>query len=536
MKYHKKIVLSTSLITITVLLIVGLSIIRATSLGRSQGKQEEDYAWPGGRWTVAVVPNSRQYRDSSVPVLITRTTTSAQKGKDNAFEQVILWNRASKRIVEVKLRYSINEVKAPDTFLYQSPQLPLSLKNRKGENALKPDERRVVKVPDSKIAKLLKPLVKDGSVYGDFIITVSVSEVLFDDGTMWREEETVSLNHKANRFSTPCPNMVCKIPQNPSNPLICESADPTNPVNAANYPFYCYFFSGNCSIDNCPGEGQAYPDRDGDGVPADRDCNDDPGNRGAEMYPGATEICNDHIDNNCNGTIDCDDEDSCFGDPTCEIGSNNCPPDPIFVPCGAPYPETDCPVYMEHPCGATPVLVDVVGNGFQLTDAAHGVDFDINGNADRIKERLAWTAIGSDDAWLVLDRNGNGLIDSGRELFGNFTQQPQPPSGITPNGFNALAGYDKPEQGGNGDGMIDARDSIFSRLRLWQDTNHNGISEPGELHTLPDSGIAKLELDYKESKRTDQYGNQFRYRAKVKDARDAPVGRWAWDVFLVSAP
>jgi hypothetical protein len=57
-------------------------------------------------------------------------------------------------------------------------------------------------------------------------------------------------------------------------------------------------------------------------------------------------------------------------------------------------------------------------------------------------------------------------------------------------------------------------------------------SEPNELHTHPELGIALHELDYKESKRADEHGNAFRYRAKVKDVHDAQVGRWAWDVFL----
>ncbi|HEV3040636.1 MAG TPA: hypothetical protein VHA33_22925 [Candidatus Angelobacter sp.] len=185
----------------------------------------------------------------------------------------------------------------------------------------------------------------------------------------------------------------------------------------------------------------------------------------------------------------------------------------------------------------SPILIDTEGEGFHLTSAAKGVMFDIRGDGHPI--RIAWTASESHNAFLALP-GPDGLIHNGKELFGNFTPQP---ASAHPNGFLALAEFDKPEHGGNGDGVIDERDMIYSRLRLWIDANHDGISQPGELHSLRDLGIYSLALNYSESRKTDQFGNQFRYKARVnpgerRDRRDetesGEPGRWTYDVFFVA--
>jgi hypothetical protein len=177
----------------------------------------------------------------------------------------------------------------------------------------------------------------------------------------------------------------------------------------------------------------------------------------------------------------------------------------------------------------TPIVVDVAGDGFNLTNATNGVNFD-DGTGTLL--RTAWTAVNSGDAWLVLDRNGNGTIDDATELFGNAAPQPPVSGTELKNGFRSLREFDKPQNGGNGDEAIDARDSIFGSLRLWQDWNHNGISEFSELHSLPQSGLAAIDLDYKLFKRRDGNNNTFRYRSKVTDIHGNQMGRWVYDVFL----
>lgn len=181
-------------------------------------------------------------------------------------------------------------------------------------------------------------------------------------------------------------------------------------------------------------------------------------------------------------------------------------------------------------CDTSPVLISLDDGALQLTGPENGVVFDLD--ADGTPEQTGWTEAASDDAFLVLDRNENGLIDDGQELFGNATPQP-----ITDpaerNGFAALAVFDDSLSGGNENGFIDPDDGIFSDLQLWIDSNHNGISEADELQSLSEAGLEAIDLSYRRSSRKDAHGNEFRFKSKVH--RDLGV-RMAWDVFFRHQP
>lgn len=214
----------------------------------------------------------------------------------------------------------------------------------------------------------------------------------------------------------------------------------------------------------------------------------------------------------------------CNGDPpSCCNGLVTCTAQQTCTPVGG----GNCACEQQ----GSPIIVDTTGKGFHLTSADAGVWFDITGDGRPI--RLAWTAADSGNAFLALDRNHNGKIDNGKELFGNFTDQPKSDNA---NGFLALAEFDKPENGGNGDGIIDKRDAVFSRLLLWIDVNHDGISQPGELHSLPELGVFSISLHYRDDRHLrDRYGNWFRYQAALNpdptdgESRD---GRVTYDVFF----
>lgn len=185
--------------------------------------------------------------------------------------------------------------------------------------------------------------------------------------------------------------------------------------------------------------------------------------------------------------------------------------------------------------GASPILVDLDGDGLALTHPLAGVTFDLLGNGQPV--RTGWTSGAALDAFLVLDRNGNGVIDSGSELFGNYTEQPSPEKKGEANGFLALAVFDERRNGGNDDRWIDAEDAIFSKLRLWLDANHDGVSQAAELFSLPARGVEGISLKYRESKRADTFGNVFRYKSRVlmdsMPLQEGPDKRQATDVWFV---
>jgi hypothetical protein len=220
---------------------------------------------------------------------------------------------------------------------------------------------------------------------------------------------------------------------------------------------------------------------------------------------------------------------------TCVCSPSGGPP---YIPpdSGAEYVwnSSTCSWVLE-PCSeagcSSPIIIDTAGTGFDLTSAKNGVSFDFFGTGHPIQ--IAWTATNSRNGWLALDRNNNGVIDSARELFGNITAQP--PSN-TPNGFLALAVFDKPANGGNDDGVIDEQDTIWAQLLVWIDSNHDGISQPDELFSMEEVGIRRIMLGYTHTPYVDENGNRFRYKGKLKGAPEDPTARAIYDVFLKSVP
>lgn len=144
----------------------------------------------------------------------------------------------------------------------------------------------------------------------------------------------------------------------------------------------------------------------------------------------------------------------------------------------------------------SPLVIDLDNDGVETMSQAANVYFDHDKNG--VAERTGW--VNKDDGLLVLDRNHDGLINDGGELFGNNTE--------LNNGSNAANGYEAlAEMDTNDDGIINAQDAEFENLRVWQDINSDGISQQNELFKLEDIGINSISVDYTAISTSDGNGN-----------------------------
>jgi len=189
--------------------------------------------------------------------------------------------------------------------------------------------------------------------------------------------------------------------------------------------------------------------------------------------------------------------------------------------CTDPRPLSDdpttCPDMTCNP--SSPIIISLHGR-YELTSAANGVRFDID--ADGTADRVAWTAPGSGLAFLAMDRNDNGRIDDGAELFGDNTRLAHGTKAV--NGFEALAELDLDR-----DGTVSAPDPAWSALVLWFDTDHDGRSSATELVPIRETGITAIRTSYRHSGRHDQHGNLFAYRGAITlQSGERPC----YDVFL----
>lgn len=161
----------------------------------------------------------------------------------------------------------------------------------------------------------------------------------------------------------------------------------------------------------------------------------------------------------------------------------------------------------------SPVVLDLEGNGIELSPVEEGVAFDLANTGENVLS--AWT-VGQDDAFLVRDLNGNGKIDNGGELFGNATRLSSGKSSA--HGFEAMAELDE-----DGDQYLTAKDKVFGELQLWLDSNSDGLTDSGELRSLSEFHIKSLNLNYLESFEKDEYGNELRQQSSFERLVDGVV-------------
>ncbi len=181
----------------------------------------------------------------------------------------------------------------------------------------------------------------------------------------------------------------------------------------------------------------------------------------------------------------------------------------------------DCDPFDDGSGDGSPILVSFengIDDGiddFPLSGPDDPVMFDLAGTGQPYP--LTWTKRGAKVGFLILDRNGDGNITTGAEMFGNFTpladgSRAIPASTRSSNGYLALGMYDRDLNGGNVDGRITSADAVWSRLRVWVDANHDGISQSNEIKTLDELGITEIGYTFEPTAQVDRYGNLFRFK------------------------
>jgi hypothetical protein len=133
--------------------------------------------------------------------------------------------------------------------------------------------------------------------------------------------------------------------------------------------------------------------------------------------------------------------------------------------------------------------------------------------------------------FLWLDRNRNGIVDNGSELFGN--NSPGLNGETAENGFEALRVLDA-----NGDGALDGQDPVWGRLLLWSDLDHDGFSTPAEISAVGAVGIRLISLEYRATRRVDEFGNLFQYKGEMllDNPQGRPMPRPIYDISFVEFP
>jgi trimeric autotransporter adhesin len=176
----------------------------------------------------------------------------------------------------------------------------------------------------------------------------------------------------------------------------------------------------------------------------------------------------------------------------------------------------------------SPIVIDTHKDGIQLGPAGRTVLFDVN--ADGAADKVQWVRPRGDEAFLVLDRNRNGIVDDGSELFGVGT--PMIEGGTAPNGFVALAQYDQPLLGGNDDGVISHADAVWQELSLWVDSNADGIATRNEMRRPESLGLTSFGIIPRVRRYIDDAGNSLPYWAWA-GATGRPARTMMVDVYFL---